>query len=94
MKNVCGDSSWGGKILQVAYKIQNNPSRDKMGPRGPEVVDRLRRKLEAAQKEAEGLKNSYEEQRRRLDKVSDELDRLKVEHREVKEELEVSQLTC
>ena len=55
MKNVCGDSSWGGKILKVAYEMQNNPSRDKMGPKGNEVVDRLRRKLKAAQEEVEGL---------------------------------------
>ena len=65
-----------------------------MGERALGVVDRLKKDLANAQEEAKGLKNSYEEQRRRLDKVSDELDRLKVEHREVKEELEVSQLTC
>ena len=55
MKNVCGASSWGAKILQMAFKIQNNPSREKMGPKGHEVVDRLRRKLKAAQEEVEGL---------------------------------------
>ena len=94
MKNVCGDSSWGGKILQVAFKIQNNPSREKMGPKGHEVVDRLRKKLDDALEEAKGLKNSYEELRRKRDEACDKHDRLKEEHRKVKEELEVSQLTC
>ena len=49
--------------------------RGKMGERALGVVNRLKRELMDAREEAKGLQNSYEEQRRRLDKVSDELDR-------------------
>ena len=62
-----------------------------MGDRAEGVVNRLRRELEAAREEAKGLQNSYEEQRRRLDKVSDELDRERAKCCDLGHQLEESE---